>query len=118
MEILIVREPVNQETLNALAKEWHHSLVKGVVDISRAVVALGGEWHIDANNRLIEDGSEQRNLWGFNIYPKETGDAAIEYNSLINIRPTQGNRSMEIESAEIRTDVRRTVAVAVPFLGL
>lgn len=118
MEILIVREPVDKETLDVLAKEWHRTLVKGVADISLGTVALGGEWHIDANNRLIEDGSEQKNLWGFNIYPKEKGDSAIEYNSLINIRPAQGNRSMEIESAEIRTAVRKTVAVAVPFLGL
>jgi len=118
MDILIVREPVDQGTLDALANEWHQVLVKGVADISRAVVALGGEWHIDASNKLIEDGSEQKNLWGFNLYPKEKGDAAIEYNSLINIRPSQGNRSMEIESEEIRNAVRKTVTLVVPFLGL
>jgi len=118
MEILIAREPIDKETLNALAKEWHITLVKGVADISRAIVALGGEWHIDANNRLIEDGSEQKNLWGFNIYPKEHGNKAIEYNSLINIRPMQGNRSMEIMDEETRKAVRRVAALAVPFLGL
>jgi Protein of unknown function (DUF5674) len=118
MEILVVHEPVDRETLDALANEWHHTLVKGVADITLGTVALGGEWHIDANNRLIEDGSEQKNLWGFNIYPKEKGDGAIEYNSLINIRPLQGNRSMEITSEETRKAVRRVVALAVPFLGL
>lgn len=118
MEILVVHKPVDQETLLALAKEWHHSLVKGVVDISLGTVALGGEWHMDANNRLIEEGSEQKNLWGFNIYPKEKGDATIEYISLINIRPAQGNRSMEIGSEETRKAVRRVVALAIPFLGL
>ena len=118
MEILIARETIDKETLDALAKTWHHSLVKGVADISRAVVALGGEWHIDANNRLIEDGSEQKNLWGFNIYPKEHGDKAIEYNSLTNIRPMQGNRSMEIMDEATRKAVRKTVALAVPFLDL
>jgi hypothetical protein len=118
MEIIIVREPVDKETLDDLAKEWHVSLVKGVADISRAIIALGGEWHIDANNRLIEDGSEQKNLWGFNIYQKEYGDKAIEYNSLINIRPMQGNRSMEITNEETRKAVRKAVALAIPFLGL
>ena len=118
MEILVAREPVSKETLDALAKEWHHELVKGVADISRAVVALGGEWHIDANNRLIEESSEQKDLWGFNIYQKERGDKAIEYNSLINIRPLQGNRSMEIMDEETRKAVRKVVALAVPFLGL
>lgn len=118
MEILVVREPVNQETLDALAKEWHHSLVKGVADISLGTLALGGEWHMDANNRLIEAGSEQKNIWGFSIYPKEKGSAAIEYISLINIRPAQGNRGMEIGSEETRKAVRRVVALAIPFLGL
>lgn len=118
MDILVVRESVDQETLLALANEWHHSLVKGVADINRSLVALGGEWHIDANNRLIEEGSEQQNLWGFNVYPKEKGNSAIEYNSLINIRPMQGNRSMEIASEKTRKAVRRTVAIVIPFLGL
>lgn len=118
MEILVVREPVNEEMLTALAKEWHHTLVKGVADIKTGLVALGGEWHMDANSKLIEEGSEQQNLWGFNVYPKEKGDAAIEYNSLINIRPTQGNRSMEITSEETRKAVRKVVALAVPFLDL
>jgi len=118
MEILIVREPVDKETLDALAKAWHFTLVKGVADISLGTLALGGEWHMDANNRLIEKGSSQENLWGFNLYPKERGDAAIEYNSLINIRPLQGNRSMEIESEEIQEAVRKVVALAVPFLEL
>ena len=118
MEILIVREPVDKETLDVLAKGWHHILVKGVADVSSGTVALGGEWHIDANNKLIDEGSEPKNLWGFNIYPNEKGDTAIEYNSLINIRPLQGNRSMEITSEETRRAVRRMVALAVPFLNL
>lgn len=118
MKIVIAREPVSRETLLALAKEWHHSLVKGVADIERDTVALGGEWHMDANNRLLEDGSEQKNLWGFNIYPDENGDAAIEYISLINIRPAQGNRGMKIENEAMRSAVRRAAAKAIPFLGL
>ncbi len=118
MEIFVVREPVDTQMLESLAKEWHQTLVKGVADIETGLVALGGEWHIDANNRLIEEGSQQRNLWGFNIYPKEKGDAAIEYNSLINIRPMQGNRSMEIMSEETRAAVRKAAARAIPFLDL
>ncbi len=62
---------------------------------------------MDANTRLIEDGSSQEDLWGFNIYPDETGDMAIEYTSLINIRPAQKNRSMEIESEDTRMAIRK-----------
>lgn len=114
----MVREPVSEEVLEALAKEWHQMLVKGVADISRGLVALGGEWHIDAKGRLIAEGSEQKNLWGFSVYPAKQGDAAIEYNSLINIRPLQGNFTREIASDDIRKRVRRTVALAVPLLEL
>ncbi|MBI2410132.1 hypothetical protein HYV30_03795 [Candidatus Kaiserbacteria bacterium] len=53
-----------------------------------------------------------------NLYPKEKGDAAIEYTSLINIRPMQGNRSMEIADEEIRRAVRKIVSLALPFLDL
>ena len=118
MEILVVHKPIDTQTLESLAKEWHQTLVKGVADIETGLVALGGEWHMDANNRLIEEGSQQKNLWGFNIYPKEKGNAAIEYNSLINIRPMQGNRSMEITSEETRNAVRKVAALAIPFLDL
>lgn len=118
MEILVVHKPIDPQTLDSLAKEWHAALVKGVADTETGQVALGGEWHMDANNRLIEEGSQQKNLWGFNIYPKEKGDAAIEYNSLINIRPLQGNRSMEITSEETRAAIRKAAAQAIPFLDL
>ena len=118
MDILIAREPISEETLRALAEAWHCTLVKGVADIERGCIALGGEWHMDANNRLIGDGSHQEHLWGFNIYPKEKGGAAIEYISLINIRPAQGNRGMEIASEETREAMRRIVARIIPFLGL
>lgn len=118
MEILITSEPVSEETLGALAREWHESLVKGVADVETGKLALGGEWHMDANTKLIETGSEQQNVWGFNIYPNEKGDAAIEYVSLINIRPRQNNRSMEIADEGIRTSLRDIARRIIPFLDL
>lgn len=118
MKILIAREPVSEATLEDLAQVWHHTLVKGVADIKTGLVAFGGEWHMDANTRLIAEGSEQQNVWGFNLYPTEKGDKAIEYTSLINIRPAQGNRSMELMDEKKREAVRQVVAPLVPFLEL
>ncbi len=71
---------------------------------------------MDANNVLIADGSQQKHVWGFNIYPDERGDAAIEYISLINIRPAQGNRDMEIQDTDLRTTVRTLVSRLIPEL--
>ncbi|OGG56722.1 hypothetical protein A3D71_00415 [Candidatus Kaiserbacteria bacterium RIFCSPHIGHO2_02_FULL_55_20] len=118
MEILIVREPVSEETLDALAQAWHGTLVKGVADVGRDVVALGGDWHMDANNILIADGSQQENVWGFNIYPKERSDSALEYISLINIRPAQGNKAMELADEALRGKIKEIVSKLVPHLGL
>jgi hypothetical protein len=76
-------------------------------------MAVGGELHADEEAALIEDGSEQRDLWGINLYPAERGDAWIEFDSLINVRPSQGNRSRGVEDAALRSLIRRIVTTLV-----
>lgn len=98
MDIRIIRDKISREELKELAKEFYVEMVKGVADIERGIIALGGEWHIDANEVLMQDGSEQQNLWGFNVYL----DKRIEYHSLINIRPLQNNRTLEVQDENIR----------------
>ena len=117
-EVLVVREPIALESLGPLAKAWHGTLIKGVADCTRGIIALGGDWHMDANTTLIADGSKQEDVWGFNIYPAERGDAALEYISLINIRPAQGNKTMELVNEVLRTKIRKIVSKLVPDLGL
>ena len=115
-EIIIIQKEVSFEVLSDLAKKWHTVLVKGVVDVEQGVVALGGEWHMDANTVLIEHGSQQKNIWGFNIYPEEQGEDILEYISLINIRPLQNNRSMEVEDEALRIKMKEIIAAHIPFL--
>lgn len=86
-------------------------LIKIVVDVRRRVLAGGGEMHADCEAVLLEHGSEQDDLWGANWYPAEQ---QIEFESLINIRPRLGNRSIVIQSEEIRGAV---AAVAHNLLG-
>ena len=76
--------------------------MKYVVDVHRGVVAVGGEMHADGEQALLEDGSRQPDLWGANYYPGRGREECIEYTSLINIRPAQGNRSMEIQDPAVR----------------
>jgi hypothetical protein len=85
---------------------FFEDMVKYVVDVERGVAAVGGELHADAEALLLEDGSRQQDLWGANYYPGRGPDACIEYTSLINLRPAQGNRSMEVEDSEVRERVR------------
>ena len=118
MDIRIIRAPVNHEVLEELMKSHHRTFIKGVADIERGVIALGGDWHMDANTVLFADGSKQENLWGFNIYPDKKGDEAIEYESLINIRPAQNNRFRELQDPQLRNAVRILVAKLVPDISL
>src|SRR3989344_661856 len=115
-DIRIIREKVAVSELKPLAALWYGTMIKGVADLQRGIIALGGDWHIDANSKLIEDGSSQLDLWGFNLYLDEHGDNAIEYQSLINIRPSQGNRTIDIKDTELCNKILLTVRPLVPEL--
>jgi len=80
--------------------------VKYVVDVRRRVVAIGGDMHADQEALLLEDGSDQVDLWGANYYPGRGPEGCIEYTSLINIRPGHGNPAMEIQDPDVRSLVR------------
>ena len=118
MDISVIHEPITFTELEEFAKAYHRTLVKGVADVERGIIALGGEWHMDANTVLIADGSQQKNLWGFNVYLKQKSDQAIEYISLINIRPAQGNKTMELMDEGLRQSVRTIVGRLIPALAL
>jgi len=109
MLIKIIKEKISKEELKELAKEGFGDMFKMVIDIERKVVAAGGELHADAMEKLLEDGSEAKNLWGANFYLFENPENRIEYVALINIRPEQNNRQMEIESDEIRNKIKQIV---------
>lgn len=105
-DIVVLTDPIGSETLRTLVERFFEDMVKYVVDVERGVAAVGGELHADAEAILLEDGSRQQNLWGANYYPGRQPDDCIEYTSLINIRPGQGNRSMELEDPVLRVRVR------------
>jgi len=85
--------------------------LKAVIDIEKEIMAIGGELHADANQLLIEnEGSDQRKVWGINIYPKETRDKWIVFDSLINIKPLSNNRSLGVEDEEIRNKIKEVVS--------
>jgi hypothetical protein len=89
-------------------------LVKAVVDIENGIMAIGGELHADEEQVLLEQGSKQEHLWGINLYPDETTDDWIEFDSMINVRPLQGNRSRSVENPALQQTIRSIVAKLVP----
>jgi len=81
-------------------------LVKAVVDVVEEVMVVDSELHADQEEYLLEKGSKQENLWGINIYPEQVGkDSWLEFDSMINLRPSQNNRSRSVEDENIRTKI-------------
>ncbi len=117
MNIKIIKEKINREKLEEIAKENYGDMVKAVVDIKRRVIAIGGELHADANELLIKDGSNQEDVWGINIYPDNPAEKRIVFSSLINIRPLQNNRSLDVEDKKIRTRIKEVINKLIELNG-
>ncbi len=82
--------------------------VKGVVDVEKEIMAIGGELHADEERLLLEDGSRQENLWGINIYV-ENDKYDIEFDSMINLRAWQNNKSRGVDDPEIQEKIIKIV---------
>ncbi len=99
--VYLLKEKAFHEEIQAMLQEYE-SMIKIVVDIRRKILAGGGEMHADCEAVLLENGSEQDDLWGANWYPAEQ---RIAFESLINIRPRLGNRGIVIQDENIRQQV-------------
>lgn len=105
-----MKDKIGLDEVRKIAEEFYFPMIKGVVDIEQAIVALGGEYHNDANILLQEmEGSRQANVWGFNIYTDKPKGEWLEYTSLINIRPAQGNRSMVVGDDDIKKKMEEII---------
>lgn len=108
-QIIIVKDKISRKELIEMAKTFYITMIKGVVDIDNEIVAFGGEYHIDASNVLVQMGYKQSNIWGFNFVFDKPNDSAIEYISLINIKPSSGNLEMEVVDEDIRNKMKRII---------
>ena len=104
-EIKICEEAVELSIITQMAEATFGDYVKAVVDIRQKILGLGGELHADIEEALLTQGSVQQDLWGVNLYPNESWPEMVEFDSLINIRPRQNNRSRYVGSAEIREQI-------------
>ncbi len=109
MPIMIIETQIDKSQLAELAKERFGDLVKAVVDVKQAVMSIGAELHADEESLLLERGSEQQDLWGINLYPEKAGEEWIEFDSMINLRPSQGNRSRGVNDPVIRQRIKEIV---------
>lgn len=105
----VVDTTVSMNELRGMAAAMFGDLVKAVVDVDRRLVAVDAELHSDLEALLLDDGSKQRSLWGINLYPEESGDGFIEFDSMINMRPSQGNRSRGVDDESTRVLIATVV---------
>lgn len=106
----IVADNITFEELKQMAAAMFGNSVKAVVDVERELVALNAELHSDLEALLLEDGSRQKDLWGINFYPELEGNDFIEFDSMINMRPSQGNRSRGVDDEQIRKKIIEIVS--------
>jgi len=103
MKIHIIRTRATKQQMNEML-EMLETYVKLAVDIERGILAGGGAMHADCEAVLLEDGSQQENIWGADWNP---ATQEVTFESLINIRPRQNNRSLEIQDPAIRQQVEQ-----------
>jgi hypothetical protein len=102
MGTILVDKPISRQELKAAARPYYEAVVKAVVDIERGIMAIGGELHADEEKFLLERDSEQQHLWGINLFTELDLPDMVEFDSMINLRPSQNNRSRGVEDAGTR----------------
>ncbi|MCR4326382.1 MAG: DUF5674 family protein [Candidatus Roizmanbacteria bacterium] len=98
MIIILDRKITNKEFEQA--REVYNDYIKTVIDVQRNILAVGGEYHIDCEEVLLQSGSKQENLYGggYRVSTKE-----VEYMAMSNFKPAFGRATYEIMDKDIRT---------------
>ena len=105
----ILQQPISRKELITIAENTFGDMVKCVADVKPHLLAIDADLHADLERMLLENGSAQEDLWGFNLWVEEDGDDFVEFDSLINIRSWQGNPSRDVLNPEIREVIRNIV---------
>ncbi|MDP2691823.1 MAG: DUF5674 family protein [bacterium] len=105
--MIIVTQSIPLTVIQASHSHFFDTMVKAVVDIERGMVALDAELHADLEDLLLEAGSLQEYLWGVNIF--FDNPQKIEFTSLINIRPAQNNRGMEVQDPKVKKIIEEII---------
>lgn len=101
----IVHDSITLSEIREMATNIFGDMVKADVDVERGIIAIDAELHSDLEAILIENGSKQGDIWGINLYPEMQDDEFIEFDSMINMRPSQGNKSRGVNDTNIRNKI-------------
>ena len=105
--------PIVRQKLQEIANQRFGDMVKAVVDLDRQVVALDAELHSDQEKELINRGSLQKNLWGINLYPDADDNDFVEFDSMINLRPSYGNFTRLVDDKKIQEQIITLIKLCI-----
>ncbi len=100
--MILVDRKISLEELKVMSEKMFDDLVKAVVDTDKGIMVVDAIMHADIESYMLEKGSDQKDLWGINIHPTIEGDDWVEFDSLINLRPSWGNRSRGVDNQAIQ----------------
>jgi hypothetical protein len=107
-------DKISVSELKKMAEKMFEGMVKADVDVARKILVVDMPMHVDGEDYLLKKGSKQTDLWGVNLHPEEFGtDDFIEFDSMINIRPSQGNPSKDVLDKDTRRKIIEIVDEAV-----
>ena len=104
----LVKEKILLSELKKMSKRGFGQMVKAAVDVKKEVMVVDGELHADEERLLLENSSKQENVWGINLYPEKEKDW-VEFDSMINLRPTLGNNTRGVEDPDLRKKITQIV---------
>lgn len=104
---------ISRTDLKQLASTRFGDLIKAVVDVSQGIMIADADLHADEEAALLQQGSKQEDLWGINLYPDIEGENWIEFDSMINLRPSQKNNSRGVEDPKLQAKIRQVVSELV-----
>jgi len=105
-----IKDKISIQEIKQMTEKFFGNFVKAVIDVEQEIMAVDAQMHADLEKLMLENKSEQKNLWGINLYPEFFNqDDFIEFDSMINLRPWQDNRSRGVEDEEIQKKIREIV---------
>lgn len=105
----VIKTQVTIEELKEMAQKMFGNLIKAVVDVEKEIMAVDGELHADEESLLMENGSKRENVWGINLYLDLPDEKWIEFDSLINLKPSLNNRTRWVDNQEKRDKIIQIV---------
>ena len=105
----IITALTDAAVLENMLGQYYDDMVKAVVDVEREIFAVNADMHADLERVLLDGGSRQEDLWGVNIFPRAAEEERIVFDSMINIRPNQNNRSRGVTDPAVRKRILEVI---------